>query len=71
MANTTLLPEIDRRACVSSKEVAERLGITPRTVQSYGRKGLIPGAFQVGAKWLFKRDELEAWFKKQGSKPLI
>jgi Helix-turn-helix domain len=68
---SSLFSSIARRRCVTAPEVAEKLGIHVRTVHIYAKGKFIPGGFQVKGKWLFKGDELEAWWRSVGGKPLI
>jgi phage terminase Nu1 subunit (DNA packaging protein) len=61
----TFITTLDGRKTVSSRQVADILGVTIRAVQKYARQGIIPGAFQPRGKrggWRFRRDMLEAWW---------
>lgn len=46
------------------KEVAEYLKVAEKTAYRLAAEGIIPG-FKVGGSWRFRRDEMEAWTKKQ------
>jgi excisionase family DNA binding protein len=66
----TFITTFDQRKTVPSREVADILGVTIRTVQKYARQGIIPGAFQPRGKrggWRFRRDMLEAWWAATAS----
>lgn len=49
------------------REVAGYLKITEKTAYRLAAEGTIPG-FKVGGAWRFRRDQLEAWTKKQRKK---
>lgn len=57
---------------LTTREVAERLGLTPATVSQHAKRGVIPGAADVSsgrrrAVWRFDADVLEAWLASRGS----
>ena len=66
--NETLITTLDLRKSVSTREVADWIGLPIRTVQDYARRGLIPGAFQVQKRgqWRFKTKQLNIWWANQG-----
>lgn len=49
------------------REVAGYLKITEKTAYRLAAEGTIPG-FKVGGAWRFRRDQIEAWTKKQQRK---
>lgn len=49
---------------IDTKEVAEMLGVTPRTVTRLADKGEIPG-FKVGDVWRFHRQDIVQYIEKQ------
>ena len=46
------------------QELAEYLKLNEKTAYRLASEGKLPG-FKVGGSWRFKRDDLEAWIKKQ------
>lgn len=54
---------------VSSKEVAEYLGINKDTLQRWVTNGKIPG-HRVGRLWKFKISEIDMWIKQVNAKKL-
>ena len=46
---------------LSTKEVAQKLGITRRRVQHLTSKGRFPGAFKKGRDWLIPQRGLDAY----------
>jgi excisionase family DNA binding protein len=61
----SLITSLDQRKTVSSREVADILGLSLRVIQKYAKAGVIPGAFQPRGKrggWRFRRDLLETWW---------
>src|SRR5690606_41426143 len=51
---------------LTTKQVAERLGLSPQTVSQHAKRGVIPGASDISpnqrrAVWRFDADVLEAW----------
>lgn len=64
----TLVTSLDKRRAIPSSEVADLLGLNIDTICQWARKGIIPGAFQPRGRrggWLFDREQLEVWWKKQ------
>lgn len=49
------------------REVAEYLKLNEKTTYRLAAEGKIPG-FKVGGAWRFKKAEIDAWIKEQGSK---
>ena len=49
---------------VSSKEIAQYIGINKDTLQRWITDGKIP-CHRVGRLWKFKISEIDAWIKKQ------
>jgi excisionase family DNA binding protein len=45
-------------------EVAERFGVTPKTVYHLTREGKLPGA-KFGGQWRFDESRLVVWFSGQ------
>ena len=52
---------------VSSKEIAEHLGVTIDTIRNWIKKEIIP-CHQVGRLWKFKISEVDAWVMSGQSK---
>jgi excisionase family DNA binding protein len=46
------------------KELADYLKIAEKTAYRFVAEGKIP-AFKVGSSWRFKKDEIDAWIKRQ------
>lgn len=46
------------------KELAEYLKIAEKTAYRFASEGKIPG-FKVGSAWRFKKEEIDAWIKRQ------
>lgn len=46
------------------KELADYLKIAEKTAYRFVAEGKIP-AFKVGSAWRFKKDEIDAWIKRQ------
>jgi phage terminase Nu1 subunit (DNA packaging protein) len=66
----TFITTLDGRKTVSSRQVADILGVSIRAVQKYARQGIIPGAFQPRGKrggWRFRRNMLEAWWAEKSA----
>ena len=53
---------IRRKAWLSSAEVSRRLDVSMRTVQSWGKKGVL-GARYVGDRLRFGADQVEEWVR--------
>ena len=51
---------------VSTKEIAEHLGVTMETVRKWIKVGNIPCS-RVGKLWKFKKSEVDAWIKSGGA----
>lgn len=51
---------------VSTKEIAEHLGVTITTVRKQIIAGTIPCS-RVGKLWKFKKSEVDAWIKSGGA----
>lgn len=49
---------------MTTKEVAEYLGIHPLTVHKYAREGKIP-AFKIGTDWRFHKRYIEKWIEEK------
>ena len=56
MINTENKPEV----WVSTKEIAQHLGITLETLRKWIRKGSIP-CHRIGKLWKFKISEVDVW----------
>ena len=52
---------------ISTKEVAEHLGVTMTTIRKWIIAESIP-CCRVGKLWKFKRSEVDAWVKSGGAK---
>lgn len=46
------------------RDVAEMLKLTEKTIYRLASEGEIPG-FKAGGSWRFRRDEIEAWTRKE------
>lgn len=51
---------------VSTKEIAEHLGVTMETVRKWIKAESIPRS-RVGKLWKFKKSEVDAWVKSGGA----
>ena len=51
---------------VSTKEIAEHLGVTMETVRKWIKAGTIPCS-RVGKLWKFKKSEVDVWVKSGGA----
>ncbi len=51
---------------VSTKEIAEHLGVTMETVRKWIKAESIPCA-RIGKLWKFKKTEVDAWIKSGGA----
>lgn len=45
----------------TTEEVAAYLRVSPDMVRIEAKKKRIPGAFQIGTLWRFRRDEILTW----------
>lgn len=53
---------------LTTREVADRLGKSPKTVSQHAKAGHIPGACRpFGKDWRFDPDVFEAWLASQGT----
>ena len=59
---------IRRKAWLSSAEVSRRLDVSMRTVQSWGKKGVL-GARYVGDRLRFGADQVEEWVRGRRPSP--
>lgn len=59
---------IKRKTWLSSAEVSRRLDVSMRTVQSWGKKGVL-GARYVGDRLRFGADQVEEWVR--GTRPSV
>lgn len=46
------------------KELADYLKIAEKTAYRFTSEGKVPG-FKVGSAWRFKKEEIDAWIKRQ------
>jgi excisionase family DNA binding protein len=53
---------------LSTKQVAEMLGLHPKTVLHMAERGEIP-AYKIGELWKYKRSEIEAYFDSRRHEP--
>lgn len=51
---------------VSTKDIAEHLGITMETVRKWIKSGEIP-CIRIGKLWKFKKSEVDTWLKSGGA----
>ncbi len=51
---------------VSSKEIAQYLGVNKDTIQRWLTKGQIPG-HRIGRLWKFKISEIDEWIASENS----
>ena len=49
---------------IDSEEAAAIIGIHPKTLQRYARRGLIRG-FHVGKLWRFRGSTIEEWIERE------
>jgi excisionase family DNA binding protein len=54
----------ERRTFLTSRDLAEWLGVSTRTVCLWAELGEIP-AFRAGRQWRFRLVEIEGWLKSQ------
>ncbi|MFI3168664.1 MAG: helix-turn-helix domain-containing protein [Faecalibacterium sp.] len=47
---------------ISTKDIAEHLGVTTTTIHKWIKLGTIP-CCKVGKLWKFKKSEVDAWVK--------
>ena len=59
-------PALTFEPLLSDVEVAELLGLHPKTVQRLAREGDIP-AIRVGRYWRFRASELNEWIRLQST----
>lgn len=50
-------------------EVAERLGVTDKTMRNWAKTGHGPQAYRIGVALKYERDEVEAWIDAQKVEP--
>ena len=48
------------------KELADYLKIAEKTAYRFASEGKVPG-FKVGSAWRFKKEEIDAWIKRQSA----
>lgn len=60
---------IRRQAWLSSADVARRLGVSIRTVQAWGQRGVM-GARYVGDRLRFGAEQVEDWVRGRRSAPV-
>ena len=53
---------------IGTREVADMLGVTPRTVTRLAERGEIPG-FKVGDVWRFHRQDILDYIEQQKRRP--
>jgi excisionase family DNA binding protein len=50
---------------LTAREVADELGVTPRTVLRWTRAGVLPG-YRIGGRALrFRADEVDGWLEQR------
>ena len=49
---------------ITVKELADYLKIAEKTAYRFASEGKVPG-FKVGSAWRFKKEEIDAWIKRQ------
>jgi len=49
-------------------QVAQRLGVTQRTIRNWARRNLLP-AVKAGKQWRFNRDDVDARMRASGAPP--
>ena len=54
---------------VPVREVAERIGLTERTLKDWSKQGKFPRAYRVGRQWFFKEDDVVSWLEEQPGDP--
>jgi len=60
-----------KKAFISIKAVAEKLGVSEKTIYRMVNDGQIPFALKIGGQWRFRAEEVVAWIEgqKSGSSP--
>jgi len=53
---------------LTTRQVAEKLGVAAATVNTYRKKALLPGAVKEGNTWTFPPDVLDGWDRR---KPVV
>lgn len=48
----------------TTKEVAEYLNVTQRTIFNLIRRSELPG-FQIGIRWRFRKEDIDKWVKER------
>ena len=51
---------------VSTRAIAEHLGVTKDTIHKWIKTGIIPCS-RIGKLWKFKKSEVDAWVKSGGA----
>tara|TARA_B100000508_G_C11453636_1_gene275526 strand:+ start:1658 stop:1861 length:204 start_codon:yes stop_codon:yes gene_type:complete len=52
------------------KELADYLKIAEKTAYRFASEGKVPG-FKVGSAWRFKKEEIDAWIKRQSEENTV
>jgi excisionase family DNA binding protein len=58
----TELPSI-----LTIEEISRYLRVNPSTAYRMANAGKIPGAFRVGHRWMFHRDDVDEWLLVAGT----
>lgn len=60
---TDIRMEKDENETMSTKEVAELLGVSRRTITRLASQEKLPGASKVGGQWKFKKEAIRNKYK--------
>lgn len=60
------MPDTGSRPIIDCKEVARRLGVSPRAVAVRAWRRVLPGAFKTGRIWKIDEATFEAWRRGLG-----
>jgi excisionase family DNA binding protein len=53
--------EIGGRSYISTDELAERLGVSAKTIWRWQKQGVLPALVKIGRVRLYREDRLTAW----------
>ena len=65
MASSAMTDAADNGRLVTTREVAEWLGVSPKTVLVWTGAGKLPGFRMPSGALRFDREELERWLEEQ------
>jgi len=65
---STVNAHSNRQRLLTSRDVADWIGVSARTVCLWAELGELP-ALRVGRQWRFRATELEAWLHRKANAP--